>query len=176
MIDGHVGPNVSHLLLAGTPHFLHVMKVLLDRRAIGKGFDNRLGSRLGAGSRLGRVEMWRGGEGSSQLVVRPFRLPVPQCSRPCSVSTSPSSRPQQRHAKPGVRFSRTGLSDKASCFCTRKVASSAFEACEPQSLVQIAVGISCIPLTSYAVLLTQPSAEPLFGVILHTLICGRDRS
>jgi hypothetical protein len=40
MIDGYVGPNVSHLLLSGTPHFLHVVKILLDRRTVGIGFED----------------------------------------------------------------------------------------------------------------------------------------
>ena len=35
-----VGPNVAHLLLSSVPDFFDVMKILLDRRAISKGFDN----------------------------------------------------------------------------------------------------------------------------------------
>jgi transposase len=40
---------------------------------------------------MGRVEMWRGGGRSGISVIRLFRLTVPYCPNPDSVSTSPSS-------------------------------------------------------------------------------------
>jgi len=40
MIDGHIGPNVSHLLLASTPKSLHIVELLFERRAISEGFDD----------------------------------------------------------------------------------------------------------------------------------------
>jgi len=36
---GQVGPDVAHLLLAGAPHFLDVVKVLLDRGPVGEGLQ-----------------------------------------------------------------------------------------------------------------------------------------
>ena len=40
MIDGHVGPDVPHLLLARAPDFLDVVEVLFDRSPVGEGFHN----------------------------------------------------------------------------------------------------------------------------------------
>lgn len=52
MIDGDIGPDVAHLLLARVPDFLDVVEVLLDRGSVGKGFDD-LHDR---GIRVGREE------------------------------------------------------------------------------------------------------------------------
>ena len=42
VVHGQVAPDVSHLLLARTPHFFHIVKILFDGRAIGKRFENLL--------------------------------------------------------------------------------------------------------------------------------------
>jgi hypothetical protein len=52
MVDGQVAPDVSHLLLARAPNFLHVVEVLLDGGAVGYSFDNL----HGRGVRIGREE------------------------------------------------------------------------------------------------------------------------
>ena len=51
MTDSYIGPNVAHLLLARGPHFLHVVKVLLDRGTVGERFQNvdDAGIRIGTG-------------------------------------------------------------------------------------------------------------------------------
>ena len=52
VIDSQVGPDVPHLLLARVPDLLHVVKVLLDRGAVGEGFDDL----YGGGVRIGGEE------------------------------------------------------------------------------------------------------------------------
>src|SRR3989304_6318817 len=39
MIDGHVRPDIAHLLLACAPHFFHVVEVLFDRCPVGECFE-----------------------------------------------------------------------------------------------------------------------------------------
>ena len=47
---GDVRPDVADLLLSSAPDFLHVVKVLLDRRSIGEGFDDFPRRRVGMGA------------------------------------------------------------------------------------------------------------------------------
>ena len=67
MVDGHVGPDVSHLLLARAPHFLHVVEVLLDGGSVGERFENLRDADLGMGAEEGvlLIELWDGGNGRS---------------------------------------------------------------------------------------------------------------
>ena len=53
MIDRQDRPDVSHLLLAGTPNFLHVVEVLLDRGPVGEGFDDLRGRGIAIGRKEG---------------------------------------------------------------------------------------------------------------------------
>ena len=54
---GDVGPDVADLLLPGAPHFLDVVKVLFDRRAVGERLDDlaRRGVGIGAEEVLAAV-------------------------------------------------------------------------------------------------------------------------
>jgi hypothetical protein len=45
VVHGYVRPDVSHLLLAGAPHFFHVVEVLLDRGSVGERFQDLDGRR-----------------------------------------------------------------------------------------------------------------------------------
>jgi hypothetical protein len=60
--------------------------------------------------------------------------------------------------EPGVRFSRTGLSDKDSRFRTREVARPQLELDKPQGVVDVAQGKACGPPSRHLVLPTQPPA------------------
>src|SRR5262245_60028221 len=53
----HVRPDVADLLLSCAPHFLDIVKVLLDRRAVGKRLDDLAwrSFRLGAKEELAAV-------------------------------------------------------------------------------------------------------------------------
>ena len=42
MIGADIRPQIAKLLFAGSPHFLEVVEDLLDRRAVGEGFQNLL--------------------------------------------------------------------------------------------------------------------------------------
>ena len=50
VVDGQLGTNIADLLLAGTPHLLHVVEVLFDASTIGKCLEDLLdtGIRIGA--------------------------------------------------------------------------------------------------------------------------------
>ncbi len=53
MIDGHVRPDVPHLLLTRAPDFLDVVEVLLDRGSVGERFHNLDHARVGIGREEG---------------------------------------------------------------------------------------------------------------------------
>ena len=46
IVHRQVRPDVANLLLAGAPHFFHVVEVLLDRGAIGECFQDLLDTRI----------------------------------------------------------------------------------------------------------------------------------
>ena len=65
--------------------------------------------------------------------------------------------------EPGVRFSRTGLSDKISCVRTRGVAPLPTQLDQSQHLVQVPIGVASHP-PFHLMLGAQPPPEPLATV------------
>ncbi len=62
--------------------------------------------------------------------------------------------------EPDVRLSRIRLSDKTSRVRPREAASKHLEIDKTQRVMQVTVGVACVPPTTLSVLLTQPSTEP----------------
>ncbi len=102
--------------------------------------------------RSGRVEMWRGGLGRClySLLARPF---VCECHNISTVL-----RFHIPLIEPGVRFSRTGLSDKDSRVRTRKVSRTHLELNQPQGVVDVTQGKACGSPSRHLMLPTQPPA------------------
>ena len=57
VVHRQVRPDVAHLLLARTPDFLHIVKILFDGHAIGERFENLLDAGIRVGAKEGAPTM-----------------------------------------------------------------------------------------------------------------------
>jgi hypothetical protein len=79
--------------------------------------------------------------------------------------------------EPDGPFSGIRLSDKASRFCPRKVASSPFEANQSQRIVKILVWVVHHTWPGLTLMFTtQPPTQPISSVLIHSPIGARNGS
>jgi hypothetical protein len=75
-----------------------------------------------------------------------------------------------------MRFARTRLSDKHSCFRPRKVVRARRQLNQPQVLVEELIREARTPRACYLVFLAQPPTQPLSNVLVQRVIRGAHRA
>src|ERR1043165_6644414 len=102
--------------------------------------------------------------GSSQ----PWRVE----SRCGAVARGPGS--TSRSSNRAGRFAALGSRTRNSCLRPRQAFGKLRTAHQPETLVQVMVGVACVTPIALPVFLTQPPAQPRSGVGIDRLVCLRD--